>query len=565
MPPFRAACAATTLLAWLSLLSVASCQESPSELPATPTCSPTGTPSSSPTATGTPTSTPSPTWSPPPSDGNFTAFSITWPAGSVYTLAEIEVPEGTTLDVGAGSVISVLGSVIVRGYLYISGGSRLSAGSLAVHSRAFARFGSEATATNISVRGTVWVAGYVEFRGALSISATDVLVLDGAGMAGNGYGRRACSPATLPEPSVGTWPDITRPSLPRSVGYCPALMHGEPGSGASLELNASGTLTINGTVDSNGGDGYNGYCNWRCYTESPPGPGGSVLLMADTLGPSTGQLTVRGGSAPNSAAAGGRIAVHCRQHFFSGNGSWPSWTLGMNAPPGRALGYNAGLAGTIYVNCGTYSRRLRIVGEALPVDSSTNRYYALSTGPWLYLPRQSATRLFELSVVDARMPSITVEGGASVAVLQLDAVTADITLSRVNPTANLAQPMTLDIFATEFALLQRAGTPLYTPSYFSPAVGHALVGTLLASVSLANEVRCGLACCEAAPACSGYTLTATPVTVGVDDEWNGMGTGGATAPTANCFLYANVTALLPNLLVRSGVARSVLPGLGGTS
>ena len=72
-----------------------------------------------------------------------------------------------------------------------------------------------------------------------------------------------------------------------------------------------------------------------------------------------------------------------------------------------------------------------------------------------------------------------------------------------------------------------------------------LVGDLLGSAAVAAALTapraCEAACC-AEPRCRGYSITAFAPAPGFD----------------NCFLYANVTELMPNVAVASWVARSAL-------
>ena len=104
---------------------------------------------------------------------------------------------------------------------------------------------------------------------------------------------------------------------------------------------------------------------------------------------------------------------------------------------------------------------------------------------------------------------------------------------------------------------QRAPTPPPSPSstpYCAPALFRAfprmdlvgdLVGTALApgeSVALAGEPACRQACCDAA-ACDGYAFEASIT------KRTGAG---------DCFLYVNITQLIPNSAFSSGIYESTL-------
>lgn len=77
----------------------------------------------------------------------------------------------------------------------------------------------------------------------------------------------------------------------------------------------------------------------------------------------------------------------------------------------------------------------------------------------------------------------------------------------------------------------------------------ALVGTAAAPgmpVLLSSEQTCRQACCDA-PACDGYVFAIGDASLGAG------GTG-----IASCYLYVNITQLVPSSLVASGVLLSSL-------
>lgn len=112
---------------------------------------------------------------------------------------------------------------------------------------------------------------------------------------------------------------------------------------------------------------------------------------------------------------------------------------------------------------------------------------------------------------------------------------------------------------TPTSTLTRTGTATRTPTCLSADFQHFarmdLVGSLLSSVSLVvaphalGEIfarppvqqACEEACC-AQPACVGYAAGAYVPAVGF----------------ANCFLYANVSELMPSAAFVSGLARAAL-------
>ena len=105
----------------------------------------------------------------------------------------------------------------------------------------------------------------------------------------------------------------------------------------------------------------------------------------------------------------------------------------------------------------------------------------------------------------------------------------------------------------EHASTSRSATPSPTP-YCQPALFRALprtdlVGTLVGTalspgqpVALPSEASCRQACCDAA-ACDGYSFEASHA---------------ALEGRAHCFLYVNITQLVPNSFVASSVRESTL-------
>ena len=110
---------------------------------------------------------------------------------------------------------------------------------------------------------------------------------------------------------------------------------GGPGGGA-IRLNVLGTLTVNGLIQSNGGDGF----NWIDSHRGGGGSGGSIWIETGTLA-GNGLIQSNGGNSYGSTigggGAGGRIAVYYTNIAYSGT---------INAYGG--IGYQIGGAGTVY-------------------------------------------------------------------------------------------------------------------------------------------------------------------------------------------------------------------------
>lgn len=125
----------------------------------------------------------------------------------------------------------------------------------------------------------------------------------------------------------GLYGAVLRPTSLGSGGGaadCAGPARGRNGGG-SLKLNASGTLTLNGTISANGEDAVAGASTNGC--RSGGGSGGSVLLDVNTLAGS-GSISAKGGTGgtntdgnyiPVGAGGGGRISVHYNSSSFSGS------------------------------------------------------------------------------------------------------------------------------------------------------------------------------------------------------------------------------------------------------
>lgn len=134
----------------------------------------------------------------------------------------------------------------------------------------------------------------------------------------------------------GAYDSIRNPLLPGSGGgnylYGPTRHAGGAGGGA-LNVTAK-TLTVNGRLSADGGDG---------AENAGGGSGGSLLLQRISQLAGTGVLSANGGNANDAAGAGGggRIAVSCVSNNFTGQ---------FSAAGGH--GFYPGGAGTVYLATG---------------------------------------------------------------------------------------------------------------------------------------------------------------------------------------------------------------------
>ena len=117
-----------------------------------------------------------------------------------------------------------------------------------------------------------------------------------------------------------------------------------------------------------------------------------------------------------------------------------------------------------------------------------------------------------------------------------------------SPTSTLTLHATASSTATALSTTSVTPTasvsPYCNPSVFRSFVSNDLVGTLLGSVSMPSSAYgCQLTCCSTAN-CDGYTFMSSTL----------LQAGAFTAP---CYLLANVTQLIPNHGMSSGIRASV--------
>ncbi|MDD5252031.1 MAG: hypothetical protein PHT12_05365, partial [Patescibacteria group bacterium] len=144
------------------------------------------------------------------------------------------------------------------------------------------------TATTIDIEGTFTATG----QGFPSQQGS------GYGWYGAGYGGVGGGYNTDNQHPGPTYGSVTQPTRLGSGGRAT-----NAAGGGAIKLSASGTLTVNGTVSSNGAD----------INPTEGGSGGSVWLDADTLA-GTGTVTANGEGCTTSTCyeggGGGRIAVY---------------------------------------------------------------------------------------------------------------------------------------------------------------------------------------------------------------------------------------------------------------
>jgi len=174
---------------------------------------------------------------------------------------------------------------------------------------------------------TIQAGGAIVLDGLGNIQGPGVGFFQTGGGGGGGYGGTGGAGA-VPQASGGmSYGSFNQPSMAGSGG---GSTSGAPGGGA-LELNASGTLQLDGRISANGAS----------PTGSGGGDSGGGLWLTVSNFSGSGTLSANGGAAlPNSGGGGGggRIAIYYTSNQFAGT---------ISAYGGS--GVHAGGAGTIYM------------------------------------------------------------------------------------------------------------------------------------------------------------------------------------------------------------------------
>ena len=248
--------------------------------------------------------------------------NFTIPAGSSPTYNAVTVQPGALLTMGGGSTLTVAKALSVSGTVvgqsanntaqvndaWVGSGIAINAGSLTVNTSG---------SLNADAQGYVADAGPGGAPAGTSAGAS----YGGLGGVGDGV---------APSPTYGSLMepvDLGSGGGSRCCGTIPG-----PGGGALL-LTTSGTLTDDGVISANGGDGTG--------LQVGGGAGGSVQIHAASLAGS-GSIAANGGSGGEAGGGGGRVALY----FNSANG----FNLKLaTASGGSSSSGNAGAVGTVYI------------------------------------------------------------------------------------------------------------------------------------------------------------------------------------------------------------------------
>ena len=116
-----------------------------------------------------------------------------------------------------------------------------------------------------------------------------------------------------------------------------------------------------------------------------------------------------------------------------------------------------------------------------------------------------------------------------------------------SPSSSPSSSPSLTSSSTPTPTLSPTATNACPPSHFQRLDAHGLAGDLLSrTLNVVSDVDCAAACCLWGATCSGYSFA-------------------SLAPTRVCALFANVTGVVPNILVDSGVTRTLAQQAAGVA
>jgi hypothetical protein len=234
-------------------------------------------------------------------------------------------------DISLGNDVSVTGSLIIE-----NGATLKMSGDLAVETALSVNSGGALVAVG-DLHDVNAAAGGTEedpYGGGPTVTATDITVASGGSInadgqgfngsqgpgrglerAGGGYGGRGGNSTS--DPGGLTYGSSSSPTALGSGGGANAALYYRGGSGGgAMELNASGTITIDGTLSADGSDGF-----YSGGGDGAGGSGGSIWISSGTL-TGSGVISANGGmgyrQAYVGAGGGGRIDVSDTIYDFTG-------------------------------------------------------------------------------------------------------------------------------------------------------------------------------------------------------------------------------------------------------
>ena len=247
--------------------------------------------------------------------------NFTIPAGTSPTYNTVTVQNGALLTIGGGTTLTATNGLTVSGTVVAQ-----SANNTARVSDAWVGTGVAINAGSLTVNANgslnADTQGYVAGAGPGGAPA-------GTSAGGSYGGLGGVGDGAAPSPTYGSLMlpvDLGSGGNTRCCGTIPGA------GGGALLLTVSGTLTDNGIISANGGDG--------AGIQVGGGSGGSVQIHTATLAGS-GSIAANGGAGNEAGGGGGRVALYFNTNTFN-------VTLA-TATGGTSGGGSPGAVGTVYI------------------------------------------------------------------------------------------------------------------------------------------------------------------------------------------------------------------------
>ena len=322
---------------------------------------------------------------------------LTIPAGTTVTYSSITVQPNATLTIGGGSTVTIAGALTVSGTVIAQ-----SINNSAQVDGTWQGSGVSLHATSVLVNagGSINAdgQGYVGNAGPGGAPGGSSDGGSYGGLGGVGYGSPAASPlygsTTLPT-------DLGSGGSSRCCSTIPGA------GGGALSLIVTETLTDNGTISSNGGDGTG--------LQVGGGSGGTVAIQTGTMAGS-GTITAQGGVGGEAGGGGGRIAL-----YYNTNSGFNIALA--TAAGGTSSSGNAGASGTVYA-LGAGTNLTVSFNTVLPANAGLTYTNVLVNNKGS-LTLGSGTTMGAATVSVSGAGTFTVGGGSTVSVSGAFSVTGN--------------------------------------------------------------------------------------------------------------------------------------------
>ncbi len=331
---------------------------------------------------------------------------LTIPAGTTVTYNSITVQSNAILTIGGGSVVKVTGALTVSGTVVAQS---INNAAQVAGSWQGSGVTLHAASVVVSTGGSINAdsQGYVANAGPGGSPAGSSDGGSYGGVAGIGYGSSA-APPTYGSTTAPT--DLGSGGGSRCCGTIPGA------GGGALTITVSGSLTDNGRISANGGDGTG--------AQVGGGSGGTVSIQTGTLAGS-GSVAANGGAGGEGGGGGGRVAL-----YYNTNNGFNTTLVTSNG--GASSGGNAGAAGTVYT-LGAGSNLTVSDNTALPPNANLS-FSNITINNGATLTVGSGTTLASNTVTVTGAANFKVGGGSTLNVSGAFLVTANsnVVLQSIN-------------------------------------------------------------------------------------------------------------------------------------